>query len=203
MKGWPRPEMQHDIAEFLQYLVGQCPSLAEKLGVVWASIDATTGEHVDGGCFVPLYLQPPARVFEGEVDAVRVQQMLDRWHRQDRVHAALQFPPSFVLHMGRFEFDTHSGTSLKRGYRMHLDRVIELPLLDNAGGIMRVSVDLCAVAYHLGDTPVSGHYKALVLHRNEFYVADDWLQAQRCRDRDLEECICNAYLFFYVRAPTR
>eukprot|EP00439_Symbiodinium_sp_Y106_P066027 s369_g10.t1 len=97
VRGWPRPESQHDIAEFLQYLVGQCPGLADKIGVVWASIDEASGEHLDGGCFVPLYLHPPTCALGSGAEATTVQQMLDCWHRQETVHAVLQCPPGFVL----------------------------------------------------------------------------------------------------------
>ena len=201
VRGWPRPESQHDIAEFLQYLVGQCPGLADKIGVVWASIDEASGEHLDGGCFVPLYLHPPTCALGSGAEATTVQQMLDCWHRQETVHAVLQCPPGFVLQVGRFEFDTQSGYTRKQRYRITLDRMVELPLVGRAGSIMRVKFELCAVAYHLGETPVSGHYKALVLHNDTFYVVDDGVSAQRCSLGDLDECSCNSYLFFYSCMP--
>ena len=193
VRGWQRPESQHDIAEFLQYLVGQCPGLADKLGVVWASIDETSGEHLDGGCFVPLYLHPPACAFGSGAEATTVQHLLDCWHRQETVHAALQCPPSFVLQAGRFEFDTQSGHTRKQRYQITLDRMVELPFIGSAGSIMRVKFELCAVAYHLGETPV--------IHSDEFYVVDDGVPAQRCSFGDLDECTRNSYLFFYACMP--
>ena len=153
------------------------------------------------GCFVPLYLHPPTCALGSGAETTTIQQMLDSWHRQTTVHAALQCPPSFVLQVGRFEFDTQSRYTRKQRYRIALDRVVELPIVGGVGSIMRVKFELCAVAYHLGETPVSGHYKALVLHNDIFYVVDDGVSAQQCCLDDLDVCSSNSYLFFYSCMP--
>ena len=39
--------------------------------------------------------------------------------------------------------------------------------------VVHIRFLLCAVAFHMRNTPASGHYKALVLQDDDFYVADD------------------------------
>ena len=44
--------------------------------------------------------------------------------------------------------------------------------------------------------PFRGHYKALMLHDDVFYVADDGIPAYVCTDAEFAESCCNSYLFF-------
>ncbi|CAE7801270.1 Pol [Symbiodinium sp. CCMP2592] len=202
MKGWQRPTAQHDAAEFLQHLVGQCPSLADVIGLTWASVEGDSSEeHRDGGCFAPLLLHPPADSAQLERAGTTVQQLVDLWHRQDCIHAALTGPPNLVLQANRFVYDAQSGVSQKQHYCIGLDRSIRLPVYAQGGDFGHVIYDLCAVAYHLGESTVCGHYKTLVLLNNDSYIADDNQAAQRANTADLEECGKNAYLFFYTRSP--
>ncbi|CAE7412230.1 SEP2 [Symbiodinium sp. CCMP2592] len=67
-----------------------------------------------------------------------------------------------------------------------------LPVFAQGGRFWHATFTLCAVAYHLGETPVSGHYKALMIDHDNVYITDDNVQAVRCRPEDLSDCEHNA-----------
>ena len=54
-----------------------------------------------------------------------------------------------------------------------------------------------------GETPSTGHYRAILLHGDTFYLADDAHAAHPCTLNDVDGACTESYLFFYCRAPDR
>ena len=201
MRDWAQPAMQHDIAEFLQFLVRKNPSLEDRIGIMWASKMEEQGiiRCHDGGCSAPLFLQPPERCLQGQ-GSVMVQHLVDKWHQQARMHAALRCPDNLVLQASRFHFDVHTGVTTKLGYEIIPDREVWFPVFVDGMQVVHVRFRLRAFALHLGSAPDCGHYKAVMLQQEDFYIADDGAVFEPGSERVLAEGCHNSYMFFYHKA---
>ena len=197
LEEWQAPHAQHDIAEFLLFVVQKCPALLDTIGAHWAAREIREGalRVVDSGCSAPRGLIPPP---SGSA-SVTVQQLVDIWHHQDQVHALLAPSHNVVLQAGRFSFDIHTGFSHKLQYRILPSRVRSLCLLmpfEPAPAKYRLD----SYVLHLGESLKHGHYKAMMLVQNVFDVLDDNVSSKVCPDNEFEESCFNSYIFFYHRA---
>ena len=149
--------------------------------------------------FTPLLLRPPAHCFRGD-GCVAMQQLVDLWHRQDRVHAALRCPENLVLQASRFHFDVHTGVAEKLCYEIIPDHELLFPVFEEGMSIVHMRFRLCSFALHLGSAPDRGHYKVIMLASdNSLHVFDDNVVATSCCDREFRDSCRNSYLFFYHR----
>ena len=199
MRDWARPEAQHDIAEFLQFIVWKFPGLEDRVSVLWASKSEELGSincH-DGGCSAPVLLRPPTQCLEGE-GSVTMQQLVDLWHRQDRLHAALRCPETLILQASRFHFDVHTGVTTKLRYEIIPDSELLFPVFIEGMSVVHERFRLRSFALHIGSAPDRGHYKAIMLDSDDnTYLFDDGVAAAPCSASDYRAVGHDAYLFFY------
>eukprot|EP00439_Symbiodinium_sp_Y106_P049786 s1701_g6.t1 len=119
MRGWRLPSRQHDIVEFFQYFLGCQPHTEHRLRLVWQARaqQEDGGIGGDGGTSSPLLLQPPERaaMVDDYADyATSVQRLIEEWHEQDAMHAALCLPQILTFQAGRFDYSPESGEARKR-----------------------------------------------------------------------------------------
>ena len=120
MGTWRAPARQHDAAEFLQFMLGKLTYTVDKLAVVWEARqpDDQGWFRTDGGQSAPWLLQPPLLAGTAPLTQVTVQGMIDDWHHQGSVHAAMFGPEALIVQVGRFDFDAHSDRALKRHFKL-------------------------------------------------------------------------------------
>ena len=118
MRGWRLPNRQHDIVEFFQYFLGCQPHTERRLRLVWQARaqQEDGGIGGDGGTSSPLLLQPPERAAMVDDYATSVQRLIEEWHEQDAMHAALCLPQILTFQVGRFDYSPDSGEARKRRY---------------------------------------------------------------------------------------
>ena len=191
---WQAPDDQHDMAEFLQFLVATCTGLEVQIGAAWEARLEAEGRLMkyDGGCSHPLYLMP------GRGDCT-IQQLLDMWHLQDQSHALLAPPQGLILQVGRFRYSSDDGRSVKLDFHVVPDQRVFVPVFLHGVETRLSEYKLCAFTVHHGDTPESGHYTAILLCNDRFYKLDDGVPARACDHEEFEQGCSNSYLFFYVR----
>ena len=132
IQGWGAPMQQHDLAEFLLFIAGKPWFAREEAELVWQSKACPEGsadlQITDGGSSIPLLLPPLGTASSGVDPAVSVQHILEQWHNQKNVHAAV-FPPRVViLQASRFDYDVEGQVARKLRYSIHPDRVVSLPV---------------------------------------------------------------------------
>ncbi|CAE6968363.1 unnamed protein product, partial [Symbiodinium sp. CCMP2456] len=99
MHSWANPELQHDAAEFLQFLMGRPQVDQRGLTVLWQARAWQQAQLcvVDEGQSVPLSLLPPGDLADDSSGSYSVQDLVDTWHRQQPVHAAALLAPAMIL----------------------------------------------------------------------------------------------------------
>ena len=102
MRDWAAPAQQHDGAEFMQHLV-EHRLLRDTLLVVHWQARMQQGDAyncVDRGSSAPLLMVPPEHALTNPGFRTSIQRLIDEWHEQDVVHAAIAGPPVLVLQAG-------------------------------------------------------------------------------------------------------
>ena len=73
--------------------------------------------------------------------------------------------------------------------------------LCNGIDIAHASYQVTAIVYHLGDSILQGHYRAVLFEEGiPAYHTEDGRKAIRLRPRDLDNILNNAYLLFAVKS---
>ena len=191
---WQAPDNQHDMAEFLQFLVAKSAGLEVQIGAAWEARLEAEGRLMkyDGGCSSPLCLLP------GRGDCT-IQQLLDMWHLQDQSHALLTPPQGLTLQVDRFRYSSRAERSIKLDFHVVPDQRVFVPVFLHGVETRQSEYRLCAFTVHHGDTPESGHYTAILLCHDQFYTLDDGVPARACDHHEFEQGCSNSYLFFYAR----
>ena len=97
-----------------------------------------------------------------------LQGMIMEWHAQAYIHALSQPFEHIALQVPRF---TQEG---KNERLLHLPEVIRIPIFSGqALGIRWEEFKVAALVHHIGHTPHQGHYRACVLHNQQWFHADD------------------------------
>lgn len=204
MRGWRLPNRQHDIVEFFQYFLGCQPHTERRLRLVWQARaqQEDGGIGGDGGTSSPLLLQPPERAAMVDDYATSVQRLIEEWHEQDAMHAALCLPQILTFQVGRFDYSPDSGEARKRRYPLSPDAYVEMPyFVDDRWTVAKAWYQLCAISVHLGDSPTSGHYLAILYDTptDTCYLADDWRRPEKISAHTSNGYHTDSYLFFYAR----
>ena len=204
MRGWRLPSRQHDIVEFFQYFLGCQPHTEHRLRLVWQARaqQEDGGIGGDGGTSSPLLLQPPERaaMVDDYADyATSVQRLIEEWHEQDAMHAALCLPQILTFQAGRFDYSPESGEARKRRYSISPDAYVEMPyFVDDRWTVAKAWYQLCAISIHIGDSPKSGHYLAILYDTpiGVCYLADDWQRTVRLSAEASAGYRTDSYLFY-------
>ena len=132
------------------------------------------------------------------------QELLQGWHAQVDMHAALWPPEFLVLQVGRFEYDAVADRSLKRRFAVVPDIVVNLPCYVRDMQTPNTTYRLRTALVHKGLSTTSGHYVALMCdeddsHQQAVWTADDGATATRVDDHEVTMLFRDIYMMFYTR----
>ena len=171
---WESPNSQHDVCHLLMHLAGSVTSSFTQIS--WRVVDP--GRMADQGNMWPLPLPvPEAQVSLG--------QLLARWQVGVKV---LTHPPVIALQLGRF---LREGANFRRN-----DSVVDFEdpcVLEGLEG-ERLVYHPKAIVMHLGVSPLSGHYRSLLLPSR--LVTNDRVGAVLAKPADVANFKCYSYLVF-------
>ena len=195
---------QHGIVEFLEYFLGCQSHTASRMQLTWQARaqQEDGGIGGDGGTSSPLLLQPPERAATACNYATSVQRLIEEWYEQDAMHAALTLPQILTFQAGRFDYSHGGGGAQKPRYLLSPDAYVEMPYFtDDRWTVAKAWYQLCAVSIHIGDSPTSAHYLAILydIPNGVCYFADDWQKAEVLSAEAVSEYYHDSYLFFYAK----
>ena len=205
MRDWAAPAQQHDGAEFIQHLV-EHQLLRDTLLVVHWQARMQRGDayqSVDRGSSAPLLLVPTEHALANPGFCTSVQRLIDEWHEQEHVHAAIAGPPVLVLQAGRFACAHHGAAAraVKCRFQIGAERDIMFPVFDGALSVQHMRYRLNSVLVHWGENPDAGHYTALLYSYSDsaIYHADDNQPGKRISEEAAEKMSRDFYIFIYTR----
>ena len=194
--GWSRPDSQHDVAEFLDFLV---PKLApSQLQYHWQARMFVQGELVRqdqghfGSCLTLNSIDPG-----GDPD---VQSLIGQWSHQESTHALLGLSSWVFLQLPRSTL--HRGRPGKRQHPFVLPQGLRLPFFTGAEDLtLRWDwyVHVACIVHH-GPQLAAGHYTTLVRRGSDYWVLDDDKSASVATADQLEHASQNMYILLLLRA---
>ena len=218
LQGWANVNQQQDTAELLEYLRHSIhiPGLRGKWEArTMRGMQVHVHQHMTGA---PLIAIPGGR-------GLGLQRELELWaYEQDSGHIQALADPPVILSIQILRFRVNqSGEVNKLLDSVPLVHRIYVPRFTLGIETDQTAYELHSAVYHLGNTPHSGHYKALgrmgeAVAPNDqngptgnqrgsggadntaLYCIDDDAQAARVSFSDVHEIQCNWYLAFFLRS---
>ena len=202
LRGWPRPNEQHDASEFLIFML--CAGVRTTPLSQWVSVARRAGaiEIVELGAGI-IYLDMTPGVEGG---ASTLQHVLQAWHEQPCNRPGLQDPARCVqgdethvaLALKRFTWMASEQTFQKDDTPVIIPERCMLPIWE-LGQVTWVPFDVRAVVIHIGVTPVSGHYRTYLPGPAEALFTEDGQRAKRVQRRDVHNVQTGCYLFLLAK----
>ena len=195
MRLWSHPNRQHDVGEFLQHI---SPSMfSEEQRGFWEArtLQQPSGlvQAEDQGTMWPLLLPTGLSSLQTGTSVVSPQKLVIAWRGQAATHAAVALPELAVLQVCRFRPDgTKDFTPIK------LSEAVYIPFYTGSGlNTSSARYTITAVVYHLGQSPLSGHYRsALIAQGRICYHTDDNVAAEVHTAELASRVEQNPYLYF-------
>ena len=181
--GWRGARLQHDIAEFLDFLLPKVVST----GVSTWSSRSSMPDGSTGPLNKCVHLPAPP------IHAPDIQELINHWHRQASLHALDRLVPWLFMQLPRF--DVREGAIWKTSEPYLLTGAVRLPVFREPGTLGITWHDYAITSYirHHGPTPASGHYTAL-LYSAPPYLLDDDQVPRKASDRELEDTSVSTYI---------
>ena len=145
--------------------------------------------------------------------ADNIQACVEAWCHQDNAHALGIASPLLLVQLGRFRHRSHRHVRKYRG-EVKLDGIVQMPIFidENSLELTYAPYRVISGAYHLGNTPASGHYQAVLYeasplpHQEEghpsapvAYSTDDGRCPRRCNNAELDDALHNMYLVWLMK----
>ncbi|OLP94348.1 hypothetical protein AK812_SmicGene23634 [Symbiodinium microadriaticum] len=156
-RGWTLDNRQKDAAEFTGFLLN-------KVGfgqMSWESRVMGRGVHqvMDAGTGM-LYLDLP----HGDCD---LQELVSAWSYQAHTHAIVIATDCFIVQLGRFP---HRGKSM---IQVRFAQEVNVPVFTTGIDCEWRPYFVVAGLLHFGDSPNSGHYRAVLREQDDWWLTDD------------------------------
>ena len=209
LQQWPRPQQQHDIGEFATHALPRLRSTVMR-GMWYARAGIPASRDVDRGpLHLPILMPIPT-------DACTIQQCVEAWCHQEDVHALGNASPLLLVQLGRFRHRAHRHVRKYKGV-IELDGIINMPVYTNDSSldVVRMPYRVIAGAFHVGNTPSSGHYRAMLSeagdamgHRNpgvplraleNAYETDDGRIPRKLEHSEQHLVLTNTYLVWLLK----
>ncbi|CAE7331529.1 unnamed protein product [Symbiodinium sp. CCMP2592] len=201
--GWSRPNQQHDATEFLLHLLRQGSDAPWVSRWLAGTQLGDRFEVEDSGSNV--ILMPIA----GAGDATRytLQECVQAWHMQPSqlwegktsLYCLSEFETHVCIVLQRF----HVGaTTISKCHTpVQVDSTCELPVY-RAGAVMWQPFHVCAVTYHIGELPTSGHYRSILYLNDGLQLAtEDKVKAKKLSAKDRSLGSAGAYIVYLSSNP--
>ena len=192
---WKRPGHQHDASEFLQSLMQEVFQ-AGKVGT-WESriqvANHSPAQAEDCGTTWPL---PLSAVLIPDADN-SIQSLVDAWSAQANPHALSSLPAVLALQIARF---TDQG--YKCPGKLSPPWSFAMAYYRNEGlEIEHTSYRITAIIYHIGESILQGHYRAVLFEDGmPAHHTDDGRKSTKLRSRDLNFILRNCYVIFATKS---
>ena len=186
--GWRGARLQHDIAEFLDFII---PKVASTGVSTWSSRssmpDGSVGTQLTGPLNKCVHLPLPP------VHEPGIQELINHWHRQASLHALDRPTPWIFLQLPRFVVS--EGEIQKTCEPYLLAGLVQLPIFREPGTLGITWHDYAITSYirHHGPNPTSGHYTTL-LGSAPPYLLDDDRVPQKASASELERTSTSTYI---------
>ena len=191
--------MQHDVAEFAKHL------LANELLTVTMRGEWQTRLQVDGtvqvtdrGTTWPILLPEPLLTQQ----EYALQSLIDAWESQAAPPALVTGPSELLLQLNRFR--EVGGVYTKSLTPVVPAETLSIPVF-HADSLQRRTIryQLRAAILHIGDTPQSGHYRAVTFTEGATaYIHDDNKLAQKVTRKLLKTLYAQVYVCHYSKIDT-
>ena len=173
MQGWSHGGQQHDICEFFSHLL--CRMQTSPFQGTWSARYVEAGRtyiHDYGECSGShlLTLDVPT---DGQWN---LQDQVNAWMGQAFTHALKSAPQWLAIRLNRFHRPTASGAIRKVRTALSWCTAVTFPVfVDTTLEVYRTTYAVRAFAVHLGASPTSGHYRALLYDdiSGELHYCDD------------------------------
>ena len=195
LRRWPHNGRQQDAADFLQHFA-QAAQLAHFQGG-WSVM--SEGSLRDCGGISPLVLQGNLQDLPLHRGICPLQSVIQQWQStasQPALHAGTQ---CVAIQLNRFTVVDRAVHKLNTP--VSLPRTIHLPRWVE-GSLQQSEYRLCAALVHLGSTPHSGHYRALLIEDSgRMWWTDDNVSARPPRKDEAPSLLRNVYIIFLRPSP--
>ena len=170
MHDWPDLLRQHDVAEVLGFLLQKLDHRRATLGR-WGAM------HIESGWIeYTELLTHPLPIHIPNLSQCTLQHLIDLWTtaEEHKTFGILDpIPPFLLLQLVRFRVE-HAGTIVKNGCHVDgLEDTVQIPVIRMGGPSRKVFFEVTCVIQHLGESPVSGHYVALLRNGQAWWRKDD------------------------------
>ena len=209
-QAWPRPQMQHDVGEFLTYILRRLKPPC--MQGTWQSRlqDPTVRVYDSGTLLSPLVVLIPQ-------GAHSVQDCVNARHSQMAPHGLAAPTSTILLQLSRFHYQPGRPVR-KLQVRLETTAHLRFPVFSMGLQTQWYSYYVIAGIYHIGRTPSTGHYRAFLTNRgvpgnagnleepyifpDQTMVTDDGVPAQNASREVAEQIFCNIYMLWCVRNMT-
>ena len=155
--GWRFSDVQRDCAELLSLAVTQ----RANLWAAWVNRSCLRAVPETGAC--PILLPTPVET------ELTLQELVDRWSTDDG-RRVLNTQQPLMLQLGRSTEQGKNQTSIR------FEGTVRFPIA-RGNEVVHGAYKALAGVIHLGDRITSGHYRALLQHGSQWYLADDGVEA--------------------------
>ena len=199
---WRDPHSQHDVGEFLRYLLGKCPRIQHHFQFHWEARRAhgpglETVQILDAADSVILVLDSNVRDADDSLlETVTIQQLIHEWECQESTHGFSSVPEKLAILAGRFQMV--DGRLVKR--HLHILPNQKIYILTYAADVFCTSgFRLNSYIEHGGEDLHSGHYTAVLHFNNTIWKADDNATMSLMNEQQVRDGFSRTYMFFYNR----
>ena len=160
--GWRQPHIQHDVAEFTQFLMPKLGWLGDVYS--WGAriqVEGQVEEFIHSGNVTVLIMTTQDGLCSPDI-----QHFINQWHEQAHTHALHNAPHHLYIMLPRYR-ETPNGI-VKHTIPLNLDhRGILLPVFTSPHDVNVdwKQYDIVTAITHLGPTPTSGHYRVAAFMR--------------------------------------
>ena len=166
--GWSRPERQHDVSEFLAFIL---PKLTA--GLITGRVEARQSLPEGSSVRTDSSLQQCIILPDMPRHSPELQALLNFWHQQNDMHALTCADPWIFLQLPRFAWS--SGRARKTQQPYHIVRLLQVPVFQDGHSlhVRWVPYQVRALIQHHGRSPDAGHYTVVQLGDAQHWLIDD------------------------------
>ena len=191
-RAWPNPQMQHDAAEFLLHLAQQDELVRDLSAWHARAVGFEGAPRADSGRGIILL---PVRS-AADVPLTTLQACVQAWHEQLQLHELRSDTEVVVFQLDRFR---------RQGLFVQKDTTpialangeVLLPIGNSAGETQWWPYHILSLVIHLGQTPVSGHYRAVHYNAGDMCITDDNVRVAKASPTD--RVAERVYMLFFLR----
>ena len=205
--GWQRPNIQHDVGEYLNFLRARIHPSAVGQWESRLSYSEQPARCIDEGTTWPIFFQEP---LAGQAlscnTAISLQSLLDAWTHQEGEHALVRVPAVLCLQVNRFAIGSEapgkSTQPVTPTQSLFMPRFCNDLLGDDALQQSFVQYRRTAMILHIGPRCTEGHYRCVMFqqHSDQALITDDDRPATLLTAQQFDACCRQSYVFFYARS---